>query len=427
MEIRPYSKNAKKHPKKQVEQIANSIKEFGMNQQIVVDKDGVIIVGHGRYEALKALGMEVKDEYIKVVDLTEEQAKAYRLADNKLNESDWDMELVIEELRGLSESMIDLTGFSSDLILDTDDKDDNVGGLPNVAKTEHGDLYILGRHRLLCGDSTKKEDLEKLMNGHKADMVFTDPPYNVDYKGKGKNTDEGIMNDKMSTQEFDTFLVETFRRMAENVKRTAGCYVFHSHKTMTQFEGALELAGFTIDTQLIWNKPSAGMGMNHYRTKHEPFFYCALEREKTFYGDRTGTTVWKIPDDIGRAIKWMQKEQENLESGNSTIWSMKRANVSEYVHPTQKPVELAVTAMTKSSKTDDIVLYQFLGSGTTLISAEKANRVCYGMELDPKFVDVIVDRYVTFTGNREIIKNGQKISWNLPLNKNLNETEQMEN
>lgn len=412
MQIKPYSKNAKKHPKKQIEQVANSIKEFGMNQPIVVDKDGVIIVGHGRYEALKHLGWEVKPEWIKVVDLTEEQANAYRLADNKLNESDWDMNLVIEELKGLSNEMLDLTGFEKDLIIEPDEKDDEVPETPEEPKSKLGDLYELGGHRLLCGDSTKIEDLERLMNGNKADMVFTDPPYNVNYSGSGKNTQDGILNDKMSDEAFDIFLVEAFNRIKENIKGSAGCYVFHSHKTATDFEKALSQTGFTIDTQLIWNKPSAGMGMNDYRTKHEPFFYCYLSKDdKNFYGDRTGTSVWKVPQDEDKAFKWFKKIQEGLEYGESSIWSVSRANVNEYVHPTQKPVELPAIAITKSSKIDDIVLDTFLGSGTTLIGAQKTGRACYGMELDPKYVDVIVQRYVDYTGNENIKLNGEDIVW----------------
>jgi len=413
MKIQPYSKNAKKHPKKQVEQIADSIKEFGMNQPIVVDTNGIIIVGHGRYEAVKALGWtdEEIEKHIKVVDLTEEQAKAYRLADNKLNESDWEMELVIQELKELTPEMIDLTGFDRELVLDPEDKDDDVPEAP--ARSVVGDLYELGTHRLLCGDSTKVEDFERLMNKMKADMVFTDPPYNVDYSGKGKNTKEGILNDKMSDEDFNTFLVEAFKRIAESIKRTAGCYIFHSHKTATDFEVALNQAGFTIDTQLIWNKPSAGMGMNDYRTKHEPFYYCSLEKEKSFYGDRTGTTVWKIPSDDTRALKWFQKEMEALEKGGSTVWSVSRANVNEYVHPTQKPAELPATAITKSSKADDIVLDPFLGSGSTLIAAEKTGRSCYGMELDPKYVDTIVQRWVNYTGITEVLKNGIPELWEI--------------
>ena len=410
MDIKPYSKNAKKHPKKQIEQIKNSIKKFGMNQPIVVDKNGVIIVGHGRYEALQSLGMEIKPEYIKVVDLTEEQAKAYRLADNKLNESEWDMSLAIEELKGLSDEMFDLTGFDKDLLIEPDKKDDEIPeNVPSRSKL--GDLYELGQHRVLCGDSTQQEAVLRLMDGKKADMVFTDPPYNVNYSGSGENTSNTIMNDRMTDERFKEFLVDSFGTMKEVIKQGSGCYIFHSHKTSSTFETALIENGFIIDTELIWNKPSAGMGMNHYRTKHEPFYYCSLTKEKEFYGDRTGTTVWKVPQDEMRAFKWFLKETEYQEGGNSTVWTMRRANVNEYVHPTQKPVELAVTAMTKSSKQGDIVLDQFLGSGTTLISAEKAGRICYGMELDPKYADVIVQRYVDYVDSPVVKLNGNIIEW----------------
>lgn len=407
--IVPYSRNAKKHPKKQVEQVAASIKEFGFNQPIVLDKNNVIIVGHGRFEAAKLLGMT--DVPTITVNLSEEQSNAYRLADNKLNESEWDMNLVIEELKELSEPMLELTGFDKDLIIEPDEKDDEVPEVPEEPQSKLGDLYELGNHKILCGDSTSHDDVQRLMNGHKADMVFTDPPYNVDYKGNGKQTSGGILNDKMDDAAFNTFLVDAFKRIAEVTKKTAGCYVFHSHKTAKDFEVALEEAGFQIDTQLIWNKPSAGMGMNDYRTKHEPFFYCSQDKEKDFYGDRTGTTVWKIPQDEERAFKWFKRQQEALEKGESTIWTMSRANVNEYVHPTQKPAELPATAMTKSSRAEDIVLDTFLGSGSTLIAAEKTGRICYGMELDPKYVDVIVQRYCDYTGNTEIKKNGIMMVW----------------
>jgi DNA modification methylase len=414
MIITPYEKNAKKHPKKQIEQVANSIKEFGMNQPIVVDKQGVIIVGHGRYEALKHLGWDDKKilEHVKVVDLTEEQAKAYRLADNKLNESEWDMKLVIEELKELDEEMLDLTGFDKDLVIEADEKDDEVPEIPEEPRSKVGDVYQIGRHRVMCGDSTKADHLETLMGGVKADMVFTDPPYNVDYKGKGKDTSNKIMNDNMSDEAFESFLLQAMKRVAENIKRSAGCYIFHSHKTATDFEKALITAGFIIDTQLIWNKPSAGMGMNDYRTKHEPFYYAYLSKEKkSFYGDRTGTTVWKIPEDDDKALKWFRKVQSDLENGGSSLWSVSRERTNEYTHPTQKPVELPVTAIFKSSKPDDIILDTFLGSGTTLIASEKTNRTCYGMELDPKYVDVIVQRYVDYTGNNKVKLNGKEIIW----------------
>ena len=203
--IEPYGKNAKKHPEKQVQQIANSIREFGWGQPIVVDKNNVIIIGHGRYLAAHLLGMEMVP--VLQMDITEEQAKAYRLADNKLNESEWDMELVIAELKGLSLESIDLTGFDRRLVLNNDDKDDDVPAVPKVAKTKAGDIYELGDHRVECGDSTNESSYLRLLLGNKADMVFTDPPYNVNYSGSGGNTSDGIMNDKMEDAAFRTFLI----------------------------------------------------------------------------------------------------------------------------------------------------------------------------------------------------------------------------
>lgn len=183
-DVKPYHKNAKKHPKKQIEQIAASIGAFGFNQPIVVDTDNVVIVGHGRLEAAKLLGMT--DVPVTIVDLTEEQAKSYRLADNKLNESDWDMDLVIEELKGLSEPMLELTGFDKDLVIEADEKDDVIPeNVPPVAVL--GDIWQLGSHRLMCGSSTEVDSVEKLMNGQKADMVFTDPPYKIQTEGGTKS------------------------------------------------------------------------------------------------------------------------------------------------------------------------------------------------------------------------------------------------
>ena len=216
MEIKPYLNNAKKHSKKQIEQIAHSIKQFGMNQPIVVDKDGEIIVGHGRYLALQHLGWEVKPGWIiKKDDLTEEQVKAYRLADNKLNESEWDMGLAIEELKELSPEMFDLTGFDSDLLIEPDEKDDQIPeNPPTIAKL--GDIWQLGRHRVACADSTQPEAVLRLMEGKKADMVFTDPPYGVDYTGKTKDALK-IDNDKHT----DSF-AQAMPNFIENTKVGGG-------------------------------------------------------------------------------------------------------------------------------------------------------------------------------------------------------------
>lgn len=408
--IKPYGKNAKKHPGKQVALIADSIKEFGFNQPIVVDKEGIIIVGHGRYMAATFLGLQSVP--VITLDISEEKAKAYRLADNKLNESDWDMQLVIAELKELSIEMVDLTGFDRKLVLNDNDRDDDVPNVPEKACTNPGDLYELNGHRILCGDSTKAEDMARLAGSAKADMVFTDPPYNVNYKGAGENTSQGIMNDKMDDAKFDAFLTDAFRAMKSIVKAGAGLYIFHSDKTQFTFEKALTANEIEIKNQLIWNKPSGGMGMGDYRGKHEPFFYAHMKGAKPlFYGDRTNVTVIDFHKTDQQLINWAKRQREAETEGKTTIWTMKREPTQDYVHPTQKPVELIMYAIHNSSKVDDIVLDPFLGSGSTLVACEKTNRLCYGLELDPRFVDVIIERWCEFTGNRNITLNGEKIVW----------------
>ena len=393
MEIKPYAKNAKKHPKKQIEQVANSIKEFGMNQPIVVDKQGVIIVGHGRYEALKSLGMEVKDEYIKVVDLNEEQAKAYRLADNKLNESEWDMNLVMEELKELSEPMLELTGFDRDLIIEPDEADDEVPDVPEEPQSKLGDLYELGNHRVLCGDSTKIEDVERLMDGKKADMWLTDPPYNValgmdespeEAKKRNRRTDGlTVMNDKMTDLEFRQFLVDVYTAADSFMKQGAVFYIWHADSEGYNFRGAAQDVGWKVRQCLIWKKSSIVMGRQDYHWQHEPCLYG-----------------WKD----GAGHLW------NTDRKQSTILTFEKPNNSK-LHPTMKPVELIAYQVTNNTKGEDVVFDSFLGSGSTLIASEKTGRICYGMELDPKYIDVIVQRYVDYTGKTTIKCNGQEIIW----------------
>lgn len=409
-DIVPYGKNAKKHPDKQVIQVANSIQEFGFNQPIVVDKNNVIIVGHGRFLAAHFLGL--KEVPVLVLDVSEEKAKAYRLADNKLNESEWDMQLVISELKELSLEMVDLTGFDRKLTLENTDRDDDTPELPAISKTKVGDMYEFGGHRILCGDSTKEEDYVKLMKGIKADMVFTDPPYNINYSGQGKNTSNTIMNDKMGASQFKEFLIQAFKRVRESIKGSAGLYVFHSPTTQREFEEALNINGMQVKYQLIWNKPSAGLGMGDYRSKHEPFFYANVkDQTPNFYGDRTNTSVIDFQKTDEQLLRWAKKQREAEKEGRNTIWTMKREPVQDYKHPTQKPVELIMYALNNSSKVDDIILDPFLGSGSTLIACEKTNRLCFAIELDPRYVDVVIQRYVEFTNNRQIVKNGEVITW----------------
>ena len=359
--------------------MANSIKEFGFNQPIVVDKKGIIIVGHGRYEAAKLLGLT--DVPTIQVNLTEEQAKAYRLADNKLNESDWDMKLAVDELKELSKEMQELTGFDLDLLIEPDEKDDEIP--ENVpAQSKLGDIYILGNHRVLCGDSTKIEDMERLMDGKKADLVLTDPPYNVNYKGKTKDA-LTIENDKKTDGDFRQFLVDAFTSMDTFLKQGGVFYIWHADLEGYNFRGACHDIGWIVRQCLIWNKQCMVMGRQDYHWKHEPCLYG-----------------WKD----GAGHLWATDRKQ------TTILNFDRPTRSTQ-HPTMKPVELLVYQLMNNTKGEDIILDTFLGSGSTLIASEKTGRICYGMELDPKYIDVIVQRYVDYTGNENIIKNGEPIIW----------------
>lgn len=409
-ELKPYEKNHRTHPKKQVDLLAKNIERFGFTTPVLIDKNNVVIAGHGRLLALKQLN---RDEVpcVRMENLSDDEVKALRLADNQIAlMGDTDMKLVIPELKELSEELLIMTGFDKDLIIEADENDDVIP--ENVpARSKLGDLYELGEHRVLCGDSTKKEDVEKLMSGTKADMIFTDPPYNVNYSGMGENTSNTILNDKMSSDSFDQFLLDVFKRYSELSKDGAGWYVFHSSSTQHQFQKAIESAGWKVKNQIIWNKNVASMGWGDYRWKHEPMFYCGKENTQ-FYGDRTHTTVLDIPKDEQKALKWLRYQKDLDSKGFNTVWSVKRESVTSYLHPTQKPVELIQYAIRNSSKQGDIVVDLFGGSGATLIACEKMNRGGYLIELDEKYVDIIVQRYVDYVDNPVVKCNGKTILWN---------------
>ena len=383
MDIKPYSKNAKKHPKKQIEQVAASIKEFGMHQPIVVDKDGVIIVGHGRYEALKHLGMEITDDMIRVADLTEKQANAYRLADNKLNESEWDMPLVIEELKTLEE-LAPLTGFDMDLLIEPDEADDVVPDVPETPQSVLGDLYELGEHRVLCGDSTKVDDVEKLMDGKKADMVFTDPPYNLETKGGCKGAiGKGLQKQGESIDFIANFNPVDFLNIlpAYFNKKSLNAYVFCNKQLLPDYLLWARDAGYSFNV-LVWKKPNAIPIGDSHRPDIE---YLLLFRLNA---------IWN--NGLSDSVNYSRLIESPRETG---------------LHPTMKPVAIITNQLQISSHSGSLIVDSFLGSGSTLIAAEKTGRICYGMELDPKYIDVIVQRYVDYTGNATIKKNGQEIVW----------------
>jgi DNA modification methylase len=382
----PYAKNARTHSDEQVAQIAGSIKEFGFNNPVLVDKDNSVIAGHGRLMAARKLGYK-EVPVVKLEHLTESQRKAYILADNRIAlNSGWDTSMLSLELQELKDDIdLSLLGFDADEldamlnpIEETEGltDEDSVPDVPVEPKTKLGDIYILGNHRLMCGDSTSIDDAEKLMDGLLADLVFTDPPYNVDYSGRGANNLGTIKNDNMSDNDFEQFCRDIFTTYSAIMKPLACIYVCHPDSQSAPkiaFEKTFA-EQFKKSSTIIWMKQSAGMGWQDYRAQHEPILYGWKEGKGSHFnaGDRTKTTIWKI----GRDAQ------------------------SSYVHPTQKPVCLPEEAILNSSKGSDCVVDLFGGSGSTLMACEKTGRVNRSMELDPKYCDVIVKRWEDFTGKK---------------------------
>jgi DNA modification methylase len=416
-ELIPYARNSRTHDEAQIKQIEASLKEFGWTNPVLIDVKHGIVAGHGRVLAAKNLGY-TEAPCIALDGLTDAQIRAYIIADNKIAlNAGWDEKILSLELSELKLGgfNIDIIGFDrdelSDLFADsrtglTDP--DEIPALPEKEVSQEGDLWILGRHRLICGESRDEEIVGKLMAGQKADMIFTDPPYNVNYSGRGKKTSNTIQNDNLDLLEFQRFLTAAFKNYAVYAKAGAGMYVFHASRTQSQFENALLANGYEIKNQLIWNKPVAAMGWGNYRWKHEPFFYCGRKNGRTnFYGDRTKTTVWDFQKSEQELLAWAKKMKRLEAEGKTTIWTMSRDPMKEYVHPTQKPVELIKFALANSSKAEDIVLDLFGGSGSTTIACEAANRICYTMDNDPKYADVIITRWQNFTGQAARLESGQ--------------------
>lgn len=386
--IRPYDKNAKKHPKKQVEQVANSIKEFGFNQPVVVDKNGVLIVGHGRLEAAKLLGL--KEVPTITVDLTEEKANAYRLADNKLNESEWDMTLVIEELKGLSPEMLDLTGFDKDLIIEADEKDDEVPEIPEEPQSQLGDLYELGGHRVLCGDSTDESAVNRVTMGIECDISFTSPPYNVGHNlgYEGKDSKYIHSDDKVDYQDL---IVKTTQNSLEYAKDVFVNLQFLAGNKKQLLLWLAELADNFKDI-FFWKKKTAqpAMAENVANSQTEVIVLFGKENNSRSWGNK------RFRGTFSNAIETTSAGAEN-----------KNAKI----HNATYPVELPFTFLKQGYSENSTVLDLFGGTGTTVIAAEKLGMKCYTIDIEPAYVDVIVQRYVDYTGNEEVIKNGVKEIW----------------
>jgi site-specific DNA-methyltransferase (adenine-specific) len=383
-ELIPYVNNSRTHSDEQVAQIAASIKEFGWTNPILVDGSNGIIAGHGRLMAARKLGYK-EVPTIELADLTETQKKAYIIADNRLAlNAGWDNEMLKLEFDELAELGFDLelTGFSFDEIEALNPVDLNEGltdedeapPLPPEPKTKPGDIYKLGKHRLMCGDSTSIEHLERLCDGQPVDMWLTDPPYNVAYKGKTKDS-LTIQNDSMGDDQFRQFLRDAYVAADAVMKAGAVFYIWHADSEGYNFRGAAQDAGWKVRQCLIWKKSSMVMGRQDYHWKHEPCLYGWKEGAGHLWAtDRKQTTILEF-----------EKPSRNGE------------------HPTMKPVALFEYQMLNNTKGGDIVLDSFGGSGTTLIAAEKNGRTGYLMELDPKYCDVIVKRWEDFTGKKAVL------------------------
>lgn len=370
-ELIPYVNNSRTHSQEQVQQVAASIKEFGFTNPILIDEDSGIIAGHGRLQAAQMMGMD-EVPTITLEGLTEAQRKAYVIADNQLAlNAGWDLDALKVEIDRLTELDfdIDLLGFDDDMLAGLMEEEpaegltdeDEVPELEDDPVTVEGDVWVLGKHRLMCGDSTSIDAVDKLMDGNKADMVFTDPPYNIDYQGVSDKR-EKIKNDKMPDSDFKDFLIQS-------VMSCETMYVCCSWQYSHLFKEAMEEMARKPKAMIIWNKVNPAQHLDKYFKQHEIIFY---------YGDFGG--------------------QKTL---RGDIWEMKRQRNT--VHPTMKPVELIDMAMADQPEKKK-VYDGFGGSGSTLISCEKNHRDCYMMELDPKYCDVIIKRWQDFTGQEAVME-----------------------
>jgi DNA modification methylase len=377
----PYVNNARTHSKEQVLQLRSSLREFGFVSPVIVDRDYNIIAGHGRILAAKAEGLtEIPCVFVEY--LTETQKKAYILADNRLAlNAGWDEELLALEFADLKDMGFDLGLMGFDLkeiekmfAADVEAEEDNFDIDAELEKPTFSaldDIWTLGRHRLIVGNSTKPETYATLMQGKQANLIMTDPPYGIDY---GKGTAGRIKNDKFDSDElFYSFLFDSFKNMADSLANDGAAYVFHADSKGLTFRKAFEDAGFKLSGCCIWAKNTFTLGRSDYQWCHEPCLYGWKKSGKhNWYGDRKQSTIWKC-DKPSRSEK----------------------------HPTMKPIPLLSPPRQNTTQTNGVVLDPFGGSGSTLICCEQLDRICYTIELDPKFADVIINRYIENVGTAE--------------------------
>lgn len=378
----PYVNNARTHSKDQILKLRSSIREFGFINPVIIDSKYNVIAGHGRILAAREEG--IKEVPCVLVDyLNEAQKKAYILADNRLAEdAGWDEELLRVEIESLEDMSFDLSllGFDENELSklfddgkDIKEDDFNVEDeLTNPAITKNGDIWILGRHKLICGDSTKEDTLKILMKDTKANLVVTDPPYNVNYEGSAGK----IKNDNMDQSKFYSFLLDAFTNASNFMTDDSSIYVFHADTEGLNFRKAFNDAGFYLSGTCIWKKQSLVLGRSPYQWQHEPVLFGWKKKGKhNWYTGRKESTIWEF-----------DKPKKNGE------------------HPTMKPIALLSYPIKNSSMTNAIVLDMFGGSGSTLIACEQLERTCFLVELDEKFCDVIVKRYIELVGSSKDVK-----------------------
>lgn len=407
--LTPYENNPRNNDEA-VEPVANSIKEFGFKVPIVATSDGEIINGHTRWKAAKKLKLKTVPVII-ADDLTEEQVRAFRLADNKVAEiAQWDIELLLSEIDSVDNLDMTLFGFTdSDYTLDdfedeetdTDISEDEIESEgDSVSSVEYGDIYQLGRHRLMCGDSTSAGDMKELVDGEKIDLYVTDPPYNVAYEGK---TEEAmtIKNDSMDDASFRQFLRDAFSVADQHLKPGGAFYIWHADSEGLNFRAAVKETGWLLKQNLVWVKNSIVLGRQDYQWKHEPCLYGWKDGASRYFVDNRAlsTVIEEDEDNLkemtkGELISYIKTMQEN--SPTSIFYEDKP--VRSDIHPTMKPLKLIARCVLNSSKKGERVLDSFNGGGSTLMVCEKTERIYYGMELDPIYVERTIKRWEEETG-----------------------------
>lgn len=404
----PYENNPRNNDEA-VEPVANSISEFGFKVPIVATSDGEIINGHTRWKAAKKLKLKTVPVII-ADDLTEEQVKAFRLADNKVAEiAQWDIELLLSEIDSVDNLDMTLFGFTDqdytlddfeDEELDTEDAEEINEQDTQTSAVEYGDIYQLGRHRLMCGDSTSIADMEELVDGNKIDLYVTDPPYNVAYEG-GTEEAMTIMNDSMDDVSFRQFLKDAFSVADKHLKPGGAFYIWHADSEGLNFRAAVKETGWLLKQNLVWVKNSIVLGRQDYQWKHEPCLYGWKEGASHYFVDNRAlsTVIEEDEDNLkemtkGELISYIKTMQEN---SPTTIFYEDKPVRSD-IHPTMKPLKLIARCVLNSSKKGERVLDSFNGGGSTLMVCEKTERIYYGMELDPVYVERTIKRWEEETG-----------------------------